>query len=71
MRTRYTIAESRDGWTISVDGAMVLICKSRDAALQAVQDAQRDTCPRAWYRPHDNADPPSQPVRDRLVPALK
>jgi len=39
MPDHYVIAKHCGGWVISVDGAMLLICERKRAAIRAVQDA--------------------------------
>jgi hypothetical protein len=39
MPGHYSISKRSDGWAVIVDGATVLICERKKAAIQAVQDA--------------------------------
>jgi hypothetical protein len=39
MPDRYNISKRDDGWLISVDGTMLLVCERKKVALRAVRDA--------------------------------
>jgi len=39
VQSHYAVSKCSDGWVISADGAMVLICARRKTALRTIRDA--------------------------------
>jgi hypothetical protein len=39
MSSHYSISKRSDGWAITVDGSMLMICERKKAAVRAVMEA--------------------------------